>query len=220
MGVNAEFQVPVIEFRTSSSDLERGTKGWHHFCERVREACENYGCFQVVYEGVSRKVRDDTFCAVKQLVDEVPLERKQRMLIQSLTMASSDHAVTHLCTKAMESTRPPTMTVWKALLNLCGLMVTPIFDEGAEQHDLAPPPGWESGQGLHSHSDKPVSTIICDDLVSGLEIEVGDGQWIKLSSSPSSFFFVVGDPLLAWSNGRMKAVNHRVTMSGDKDRFL
>ncbi|KAK8319396.1 hypothetical protein V6Z11_A13G238900 [Gossypium hirsutum] len=79
---------------------------------------------------------------------------------------------------------------------------------------MTPPPR-EYERGLFAHTDKPVSTIICDDQVSGLEIEVSDGKWIKLSLSPSSFCFV----LKAWSNGRLKAVNHRVMMSGDKDRF-
>ncbi|KAK5773295.1 hypothetical protein PVK06_049601 [Gossypium arboreum] len=60
---------------------------------------------------------------------------------------------------------------------------------------MTPPPR-EYERGLFAHTDKPVSTIICDDQVSGLEIE-----------------------LKAWSNGRLKAVNHRVMMSGDKDRF-
>ncbi|MBA0700513.1 hypothetical protein Goari_020451 [Gossypium aridum] len=57
---------------------------------------------------------------------------------------------------------------------------------------IAPPPG-EYERGLFAHTDKSVSTIICDDQISGLEIEV-DGQWIKLSLSPF-FCFVVGDPL-------------------------
>ncbi|MBA0752611.1 hypothetical protein Gogos_001432 [Gossypium gossypioides] len=55
---------------------------------------------------------------------------------------------------------------------------------------MAPPPGEYEG-GLFAHTDKPVSTIICDDQISGLKIEV-NGQWIKLSLSPSSFCFVVG----------------------------
>ncbi|KAB1996550.1 hypothetical protein ES319_D13G239400v1 [Gossypium barbadense] len=82
---------------------------------------------------------------------------------------------------------------------------------------MAPPPG-DYERGLFAHTDKHVSTIICDDQDSGLEIEV-NGQWIKLSLSPSSFCFVVGDPLKAWSNERLKAVNHREMMSGDKDQF-
>ncbi|XP_038993928.1 probable 2-oxoglutarate-dependent dioxygenase AOP1.2 [Hibiscus syriacus] len=81
------------------------------------------------------------------------------------------------------------------------------------------PPSGVYKKAFHSHTDKSVSTIICDDLVSGLEIELNDGQWVKLSSTPGSFFFVVGDPLMAWSNGRIKAVNDRVMMSGNKDRF-
>ncbi|MBA0873740.1 hypothetical protein Goshw_006506 [Gossypium schwendimanii] len=62
---------------------------------------------------------------------------------------------------------------------------------------IAPPPG-EYERGLFAHTDKSVSTIICDDQISGLEIEVDD-QWIN--------------------NGRLKAVNHRVIMGGDKDRY-
>ncbi|MBA0873359.1 hypothetical protein Goshw_001200 [Gossypium schwendimanii] len=62
---------------------------------------------------------------------------------------------------------------------------------------MAPPPV-DYERGLFAHTDKPVSTIICDDQDSGLEIEV-NGQWIN--------------------NERLKAVNHRVMMSGDKDRF-
>ncbi|MBA0873362.1 hypothetical protein Goshw_001200 [Gossypium schwendimanii] len=75
MGVNAEIEFPVIQFR--SSDLERGTDGWHCLCKRVREACETFGCFEVVYEKISTKVREETFGLMKELV-QVPLERKQK----------------------------------------------------------------------------------------------------------------------------------------------
>ncbi|TYI48399.1 hypothetical protein E1A91_D13G245800v1 [Gossypium mustelinum] len=195
MGVNAKIEVPVIEF--CSSDLERGTDGWHHLCKRVREACETYGCFEVVYKRVSKKVREEMFGLVKELV-QVPLERKQKN-----ASPLPYHGWVGPCSQVS--------LLYEGfglgdLLNLCGLMVTHAFGE------------YESG--LFAHTEKPVSTVICEDQVSGLEIEVKDGQWIKLSNlSPSSFVFVVGDPLKAWSNGRLKAVNHRVMMSGDKDRY-
>ncbi|KAE8710379.1 hypothetical protein F3Y22_tig00110321pilonHSYRG00069 [Hibiscus syriacus] len=222
MGVNVEFQVPDIEFQTGSSDLERGTKGWHQLCKRVREACETYGCFQVVYEGISQKVREDTFALVKQLVEEVPLERKQKNVnpkpnhgfigpcsdtslyegygideassydcVESFARLMWPHGHPHFCETIH--------TIVKQMEELNSMIWLMIIDS----------------YGLGKKWD----TIICDDLVSGLEIEVNDGRWVKLSSSPSSFFFVVGDPLMAWSNGRMKAVNHRVTTSGNKDRF-
>ncbi|KAG8471720.1 hypothetical protein CXB51_036483 [Gossypium anomalum] len=75
MGVNAEIEFPVIEFRPS--DLKRGTDGWHRLCKRVREACETFGCFEVVYEKISAKVREETFELMKELI-EVPVERKQK----------------------------------------------------------------------------------------------------------------------------------------------
>ncbi|XP_041019536.1 probable 2-oxoglutarate-dependent dioxygenase AOP1.2 [Juglans microcarpa x Juglans regia] len=77
----------------------------------------------------------------------------------------------------------------------------------------------ESVKGLAAHTDKVLFTFLCEDQVSGLEVETKDGQWIKLSPSPTSFIFIVGDLLKAWSNCRMHAVNHRVMMTGDKERY-
>ncbi|KAE8720715.1 hypothetical protein F3Y22_tig00018568pilonHSYRG00031 [Hibiscus syriacus] len=201
MGANAEFQVPVIEFRTSSLDLGRGTKGWHQLCKSVREACETYGCFQVVYEGISRKARDDTDTSLYEGygIDEA----SNYDCVGSFAQLMWPHGHPHFC-----ETIHTIVKQMEELNNMIWLLIIDSYGLGKK---------WESV--MIDYKMLLLSTIICDDLVSGLEIEVGDGQWIKLSSSPSSFFFVVRDPLMAWSNGRMKAVNHRVTMSGDKDRF-
>ncbi|PPD80732.1 hypothetical protein GOBAR_DD22327 [Gossypium barbadense] len=163
MGVQVEIEFPIIEFRPS--DLKRGTDGWHRLCKRVREACETFGCFEVVYEKISAKAREETFGLMKELVEV-------SMLYEGF-----------------------------------GLGDTSNYDSVKSFAQLMWPDGYPH-----------FCTIIYDDQVLGLEIEV-NGQWIKLSLSPSSFCFVVGDPLKAWSNGRLKAVNHRVMISGDKDRF-
>ncbi|KAE8676033.1 hypothetical protein F3Y22_tig00111635pilonHSYRG00004 [Hibiscus syriacus] len=198
MGANAEFQVPVIEFLTGSSDLERGTKGWHHLCKRLREACETYGCFQVVYEGVSQEIREDTFALLKQLVEEVPLERRQNNV-----NPKPNHGFIGPCSDTSFETIHTIVKQMEELNSMIWLMIIDSYGLGKKWESVmidykmllrmmkykAPPPEWESGQGLHYHSDKPVSTIICDDLVSGLEIEVDNSQWIKFSSSPSSFLW-------------------------------
>ncbi|GMN45217.1 hypothetical protein TIFTF001_014407 [Ficus carica] len=80
-------------------------------------------------------------------------------------------------------------------------------------------PEGEYTSGLHPHINKLMSVILCDDQVAGLEVETKDGQWLNLALSPNFYIFVVGDPLMAWSNGRMHAVRHRVIMSGEKDRY-
>ncbi|KAG8471717.1 hypothetical protein CXB51_036349 [Gossypium anomalum] len=248
MGVNAEIEVPVIEFR--SSDLERGTDGWHHLCKRVREACETYGCFEVVYERVSKKVREEMFELVKELV-QVPLERKQKnasplpyhgwvgpcsqvsLLYEGFGLGDASNYDSVKRFAQLIDTVHSLAIQMEELNKLIWLMIFESYGLGEKLEPLminyktlvrmmkymAPPPG-EYESGLFAHTEKPVSTVICEDQVSGLEIEVKDGQWIKLSNlSPSSFVFVVGDPLKAWSNGRLKAVNHRVMMSGDKDRY-
>ncbi|XP_061993612.1 probable 2-oxoglutarate-dependent dioxygenase AOP1 [Rosa rugosa] len=64
----------------------------------------------------------------------------------------------------------------------------------------APPLGDDHVNGLPAHTDKRLSTTLCDDQVSGLEFETTDGQW-------------------AWSNGRMHSMKHRVMISGQREQY-
>ncbi|TYJ02550.1 hypothetical protein E1A91_A13G237100v1 [Gossypium mustelinum] len=240
MGANAEIEFPIIEFR--SSDLKRGIDGWHRLCKKVREACETFGCFEVVYEKISTEVREEMFGLMKELI-EVPVERKQKnasplpyhgwvgpcnqvsLLYEGFGLGDASNYDSiksfaqlmwpdghprfcnsmHTMATQIEEFNKLIWGKWESvMINYKTLLRFMKY--------MAPPPG-EYERGLFAHTDKPVSTIICDDQVSGLEIEVKDGQWIKLSLSPSSFCFVVGDPL------KIKSVNHRVMMSGDNDRY-
>ncbi|TYI48407.1 hypothetical protein E1A91_D13G246500v1 [Gossypium mustelinum] len=229
MAVDAEIELPTIEFR--SSDLKRGTEEWNRLCKRVREACETFGCFDVVYKKISTKIREDAFELLKELV-EVPVERKQKntsplpyhgwvgpceqvsVLYEGFGVgdASNYDSVKSFAQLMWPNGHPRftetihTLTTQMEELNkLIWLMLTDSY--GLREDSLkmnyttlvrmmkylAPPPG-ENKRGLFAHTDKPVSTLICEDKISGLEIE-------------------------AWSNGRLKSVNHRVMMSGDKDRY-
>ncbi|XVE71619.1 hypothetical protein DITRI_Ditri10aG0165700 [Diplodiscus trichospermus] len=256
MGAAAEFQIPVIELPTGSPDLERGTQGWHHLCKSVREACEKYGCFEVVYEKVPRKLREEMFSLLRELV-EVPLERKEKN-VNPKPYHSYFGPCNQVClyegfgiddASNYDSVKSFAELMWpdgydhfcqtvngmvKQLEELNHIIWSMIFDSyglGGKSKSLisyymllrmmkymAPTQG-EYKSGLLAHSDKPASSIICEDGISGLEIEIKDRDWVKVSPSPNSFIFVVGDPLKAWSNGRMKAAKHRVMMSGDKDRY-
>ncbi|KAK8545159.1 hypothetical protein V6N13_066459 [Hibiscus sabdariffa] len=258
MGADAEFQIPIIEFRTGSPDLTRGTEGWHHLCKRVRDACETYGCFRVVYERISREIREETFGLLKELVEEVPLERKQKNVnpkpyhsyfgpcsqqslyegfgiedasnfdsVKSFAQLMWSHGHPYFCetvntmVKQMEELNN---IIWAMIIDSYGLgeKYEPVminYKTMLRMMKYMAPSSEEYRRGLHAHTDKLASTIICEDQTPGLEIEGKDGRWIRLSSSPTSFVFVVGDPLMVWSNGRMKAAKHRVMMTGDKDRY-
>ncbi|CAM8966187.1 unnamed protein product [Rhodiola kirilowii] len=81
------------------------------------------------------------------------------------------------------------------------------------------PPSGAVGMGLVPHTDKSALTILCQNDVQGLEIMSKDGVWTHVVVPHGCFLVVLGDTLKAWSNGRMHAVKHKVTMSGNKDRY-
>ncbi|KAB1218621.1 putative 2-oxoglutarate-dependent dioxygenase AOP1 [Morella rubra] len=52
--------------------------------------------------------------------------------------------------------------------------------------------------------------------IEGLEVKTQDGEWINFTPSPDSFVVMIGDSLLAWTNGRLHSPLHRVMMTGNK----
>ncbi|MED6181526.1 hypothetical protein PIB30_020096 [Stylosanthes scabra] len=67
--------------------------------------------------------------------------------------------------------------------------------------------------GLVAHTDKNTLTILFQNDVQGLEVQTKSGKWIQLEIPHNAYV------VIAWSNGRLHAANHRVTMKGDKERY-
>ncbi|KAK2399053.1 putative 2-oxoglutarate-dependent dioxygenase AOP1 [Trifolium repens] len=72
---------------------------------------------------------------------------------------------------------------------------------------------------LVPHTDKNTLTILCQNEVQGLEVLTKENKWIQLDIPQEGCIVIVGDTLKAWSNGRLHAPTHRVTMCGDKERY-
>ncbi|RZC57435.1 hypothetical protein C5167_004739 [Papaver somniferum] len=68
--------IPCLDF---SKTLEEGNEGWVNLCVKVREACEQYGCFHVIMANnkLPRKLCDDMSMGLKDLFD-LPHETKQK----------------------------------------------------------------------------------------------------------------------------------------------
>ncbi|OMO80571.1 Oxoglutarate/iron-dependent dioxygenase [Corchorus olitorius] len=78
MGYDSQLRIPIIELPLmNSEDMVRGTDKWQSLCKRVREACENFGCFEVVYDKISSHLKEETFSSIRQFFD-LPLETKKK----------------------------------------------------------------------------------------------------------------------------------------------
>lgn len=74
MGFKSEEQIPCLDF---SKDLSEGSDGWKNLSKQVREACEVYGVFQVVYDNMPTGRCEEMIKAAEELFD-LPDETKMK----------------------------------------------------------------------------------------------------------------------------------------------
>ncbi|KAJ0860372.1 putative oxoglutarate/iron-dependent dioxygenase, non-heme dioxygenase domain-containing protein [Helianthus annuus] len=82
-----------------------------------------------------------------------------------------------------------------------------------------PPKSNEGNVAAKMHTDKNLFSILSQNQMNGLEVQIKDDEWMAVEFPPSSFFIMAADVFMAWSNGRTKAVRHRVVMNGQEDRY-
>ena len=83
--------------------------------------------------------------------------------------------------------------------------------------DSAPLP--EAGHlGVHPHSDAGALTILYQDRVASLQVEVDD-RFVLVEPVPGALTVNLGDMLRVWSNDRYRSPVHRVLARRDRERF-
>ncbi|XP_008451257.2 hyoscyamine 6-dioxygenase-like [Cucumis melo] len=83
-------------------------------------------------------------------------------------------------------------------------------------HHYPPCPNPSLTIGLNQHADPTLITILFQD-VNGLQF-LKDGQWIDVDPLPNAFLVNLGYVLEVISNGKMKAVEHRVVTNTTTSR--
>ncbi|KAL5758098.1 hypothetical protein ACOSP7_020709 [Xanthoceras sorbifolium] len=75
MGSETTVRLPVIDF--SKPDLKPGSAEWDSVRANVRQALEEFGCFEAKFDKVPVEIRKGIFSALEELFD-LPLETKLR----------------------------------------------------------------------------------------------------------------------------------------------
>eukprot|EP00483_Globobulimina_turgida_P006242 UN06252 len=63
-----------------------------------------------------------------------------------------------------------------------------------------------------SHSDYGTFTLLRQDGVGGLQVEVSTAEWMDVSSDEYDFIVNLGNTMKQWTNDRFKSTRHRVVV--------
>ncbi|CAI0457701.1 unnamed protein product [Linum tenue] len=206
-------KLPFIDF---SSEPKPGTPCWDSLKLQLREALQEYGCFEASL-GDSRvpgELRRDVFSSLEELFD-LPLHTKQQSgasesfqdgyaatpngFYQSFGI-EDPNSLHSMAGVVSEFNR----TVRRMLLESFGL------EKYVEEHlssttyrfrvmkyeALQPLDAATEVLGLGVHTDKSFMTILCQNEVGGLKLQAKRGEWVKFApTSPTSFVVLIGDAL-------------------------
>ncbi|KAG0467278.1 hypothetical protein HPP92_018858 [Vanilla planifolia] len=65
-------------------------------------------------------------------------------------------------------------------------------------------------QAVHAHTDSGLLTLLLEGEIGGFEIADETGKFVAVDPQPGTFLGIIGDVGKAWSNGRLRNVQHRV----------
>ncbi|KAA3453014.1 putative 2-oxoglutarate-dependent dioxygenase AOP1 [Gossypium australe] len=204
MSSKTQAMVPVIDF--SNQNLKAGSPEWDLVKSQVREALEEYGCFEALFDPIL-ELRKAVFGALQEVFD-LPSQTKKLK-----TLASFGQLTSELEKKIL-----------KMILESFGLekYMDELTDTANYQLRIMKyekPNTNQQTMMAPAHCDQNMMTLLYQDEVNGLEIQNKDGEWMNMKLSPSSFIVMIGECLSVWLNGRLSSPYHRVMMKGNEDRY-
>ena len=85
-----------------------------------------------------------------------------------------------------------------------------------------PPQNKNEGEprfGVSPHTDFGVLTVLHQDAIGGLELQLMNGEWRAVPPIDGTLVINVGDLLERWSNGRFRSTPHRVINNSGRERL-
>ncbi|KAK2968012.1 hypothetical protein RJ640_020420 [Escallonia rubra] len=211
-------KLPIIDL--SCKNLEKGNGSWTSTCMVVRQALEEYGCFEAFHDKFTPQLHAAIFHALGELFD-LPIETKRCYTSNMPLYGYSGESVQAPLRESVNIEEPTAYekarsftglleTVYsysKQLSNLDQMVQRMVFESfGVEKYyDLhiksttnlmraikyRHPEKSETNIGIGPHVDATLLTILRQNQVDGLQIQAKDGSWIEVAPSSSSSSFVV-----------------------------
>ncbi|PKI67313.1 hypothetical protein CRG98_012262 [Punica granatum] len=175
---------------------------------KLREACQEWGCFRVVNHGVPVVLMSEMKRVGRSLLD-LPIETKK----QNVEVRPGSGYIA-----------PGKVNAIYESLYLSDLASPEFVPAFCSQLDADPEnsfaPETVGNCGVPVHSDSSFLTLLQDDdAVGGLEIfDNKSGSFLAVQPCPSTFFVNLGDLAVVWSNGRFSSVKHQVQCTEGKVR--
>ncbi|XP_055827978.1 protein DOWNY MILDEW RESISTANCE 6-like [Solanum dulcamara] len=242
----ASFDIPTIDvspFFRSEENKEGKKKG----IEQIREACINYGFFQIVNHGIPLELLSKTMDMYKTFFacsDEEKLTVPSDNYLKSTRNSAETYEhlvfrfpfnVFNVCPNKLPHFKQVLEEMVSHFKNL-GFVLGGIISECLGlPHDFLTnyrnDRSRDSLMGLHyfpatendnigkpAHEDPGCLNFLYQDEVRGLQVQK-DGQWITVAPSKDKLVVNIGDVIQVLSNNKFKSATHRVVRPREISRY-
>ncbi|GAU20272.1 hypothetical protein TSUD_353370 [Trifolium subterraneum] len=210
---NTSHVIPVIDL----VDIDNKDSSIHQgIVDKIKEACETWGFFQIVNHGIPLSVLEE----LKDSVKSSPALNWRDTFVSYLapdTPKSEDFP--DVCRDILLEYGKYMMNLGTLLFELLsealGLNPNHLKDMGCAEglialcHYYPPCPEPELTVGTTKHSDNDFLTVLLQDHIGGLQVLYED-KWIDITPVPGALIVNVGDLLQLITNDKFKSVEHRV----------
>ncbi|KAG5526520.1 hypothetical protein RHGRI_032709 [Rhododendron griersonianum] len=218
--------IPLINLSIfNSHDLPSNPSSIETLVEEVRDACKNWGFFQVINHGVPLEKREKLEMASRKFLTQSTEEKLKVRGDEVNPLGYYDS----LFTKNVRD--------WKEVFDLMvkNPTVIPASHEASDNGLKEVVNRWPEDPS-ELRPDELTDLLVAEDpgkdmigngegegeLREKLGLQVkrkADGEWICIKPTPHAYIVNVGDIIQVWSNDRYESVEHRVMANSEKERF-
>ncbi|KAL2530789.1 1-aminocyclopropane-1-carboxylate oxidase-like protein 1 [Forsythia ovata] len=206
---NSQFDVPIIDFDGIYTDMARR----YEIVERIRDACEKWGFFQVINHEIPLSIMNQMIDGVRGFHEE-ETEVKKQYYSRDVTKGPQRFA-SNMQRYIFQIFGLHDEILFELLSEALGLDSSHLEDMGCTEglfvlgHYYPACPEPELTYATSNHADSGFLTVLIQDHIGGLQI-LHQNQWIDVPPMNGAIVVNIADLLQLITNDKFKSVNHRV----------